>query len=158
MPQLTHRAALTPPEAENLERLWVEMATPFRRIPEAMTPEGEYLCWAPGTRAMNRAAWDVLARQTREYEQKINGISNYVGEVGKRLVLKLKPYKVLKFDSVYGEVFINLCRDEAGNVIVYKGGKKWEEGKLIQVKATIKEHKEREEIKQTIIQRPAEVA
>jgi hypothetical protein len=58
------------------------------------------------------------------------------------------------FEGVYGVSHINICRDEAGNVIVYKGSHGLEKGWRYVIKATVKAHDEREGVKQTIIARP----
>lgn len=80
--------------------------------------------------------------------------SNYVGEVGQRIEFSLTVEKVFEFDGFYGITFINICRDENNNVVVYKGSNGWEKGESVRCKATIKEHNEREGVKQTLISRP----
>lgn len=80
--------------------------------------------------------------------------SGHVGTVGARIELTLRCEKVFSFDSIYGTTFINICRDEAGNVIVYKGSNGFDEGETLRVKATIKEHGDRNGVAQTIISRP----
>ena len=56
----------------------------------------------------------------------------------------------------YGMTFINLCRDDDGNAVVYKGSNDLKyHGDKVTVKATIKAHDTREGVKQTIISRPA---
>ena len=80
--------------------------------------------------------------------------SNYVGEVGKRIEFVLTVERVFEFETMYGMTYINICRDVNNNVIVYKGSNGWEKGDLLCCKATIKEHSEREGVKQTLISRP----
>ena len=80
----------------------------------------------------------------------------HVGTVGERIVLDLTVEKVLSFDTQFGVVYINLCRDAEGNVVVYKGSNRWDVG-AIKVKATIKAHDKRDGVPQTLISRPNQV-
>lgn len=87
--------------------------------------------------------------------------SSHVGTVGERIELVLTVDKVLSYS--FGQwptitTYINLCKDQAGNMVVYKGSNAWEQGETIKVKATVKEHGERDGVKQTIIQRPKVLA
>lgn len=52
-------------------------------------------------------------------------------------------------------MYVHICRDEAGNTVVYKGKSIAAKGDTIVVKATIKAHGERDGEKQTVIARPA---
>jgi hypothetical protein len=61
---------------------------------------------------------------------------------------------VFSFEGQYGFTYINICKDAAGNVIVYKGSNNFEEGETLTVKATVKAHDERDGIAQTLIARP----
>jgi hypothetical protein len=81
--------------------------------------------------------------------------SRHLGAVGERRSFLVKVVATPKFEGQFGTVVINLCEDMQGNVVVYKGGKALgEKGQMINVKATIKAHGEREGVKQTIINRP----
>ena len=81
--------------------------------------------------------------------------SEWVGEVGKRIELTLNVNHVVTLCGEYGMTFINLCRDDFGNAVVYKGSNdlKFHADKVT-VKATIKAHETRDGVKQTIISRP----
>jgi hypothetical protein len=63
-----------------------------------------------------------------------------------------------QFDGVYGTTYIHILTEGEGNAVVYKGSKKLtgEKGETITFKATIKEHGERDGVKQTILSRPAQ--
>ncbi|MGI9142495.1 MAG: hypothetical protein ACR2IJ_04835 [Fluviibacter sp.] len=97
----------------------------------------------------------------------------HVGTVGARIDLTLTVEKVLEFDGRYGTTFINLCRDENGNVVVYKGSNTLQPlnpaftshedttqelylplPQVVRVKATVKAHDVRDGVPQTIISRP----
>lgn len=96
-----------------------------------------------------------VVRKLAEQDQR--NASQHVGKVGERVELEVICEKRLRFD--YGTfptitTFINLCRDRAGNRIVYKGSNGMSEGEWMKLKATIKEHGEREGELQTLIARP----
>ena len=82
----------------------------------------------------------------------------HVGVVGKREVFTLTLDRLVSLDGVYGTSYIHICHDDAGNKVVYKGTNLLtnEKGARFTVKATVKEHGERDGIKQTMISRPAE--
>jgi hypothetical protein len=84
--------------------------------------------------------------------------SAHVGTIGERRKFTVTVAAVIELVGQYGLSFINITKDEAGNVIVYKGTNAWTKGEQITVKATIKAHTERDGVKQTNISRPAAVA
>jgi len=83
--------------------------------------------------------------------------SKWIGEIKVRRDFTLTLNKLLDFDSQFGVCYIHLMTDtETGADVVYKGSKVLgEEGETFTVKATVKEHGERNGVKQTIISRPA---
>ena len=83
--------------------------------------------------------------------------SQHVGSVGERREFALKVERVFSFEGTYGVTFINVCRDAAGNVVVYKGSNGWERGEELRVKATVKAHEQRDGVAQTLIQRPTTI-
>ena len=85
------------------------------------------------------------------------GNSQHVGAVGERRDFTLTVKAVPSFDTAYGTMYVHICRDDAGNVVIYKGKEIAEKGQTITLKATIKAHGERGGEKQTIIARPANV-
>lgn len=92
-----------------------------------------------------RAAQQEVARAT----------SRHLGSVGERRSFLVKVVATPSFEGQFGTVVVNICEDMQGNVVVYKGHKVLgEKGSMINVKATIKAHGEREGVKQTIINRP----
>lgn len=106
-------------------------------------------------RALARAEERVAKAAERRAERvAADRNSQHVGAVGARVELTLRCEKVFSFDGFYGTTHINLCRDEANNVIVYKGSNSFEEGTTFRVKATIKAHEERDGVAQTLISRP----
>jgi hypothetical protein len=76
--------------------------------------------------------------------------------VGKREVFALTIQRVIPIEGQYGVSYIHILKDKADNVVIYKGTKVLgEAGEFVTVKATVKEHGEREGVKQTKIARPA---
>jgi hypothetical protein len=85
-----------------------------------------------------------------------NAGSQHVGTVAKREVFTLDIEWVKGFESAFGTLYIHGMKDAAGNIVIYKGATALgERGQQITVKATVKEHGEREGVKQTVISRPA---
>ena len=101
-------------------------------------------------------AAEIVDRQRELAEAAAN--CTHIGAVGKRAVFTLTLKKRLSFDGQYGTTYVHLMEDAAGNHVVHKGSCiSIEEGEEFTVKATVKEHGERDGIKQTILSRPAEV-
>ena len=84
-------------------------------------------------------------------------LSQHVGTVGERRAFSLTVKAVPSFETAFGTMYVHICRDEAGNTVIYKGKEIAEKGQTITLKATIKEHGERDGEKQTIIARPANI-
>ena len=83
--------------------------------------------------------------------------SQHIGTVGKREVFTLTINWVKYFEGAFGATYIHGLKDAAGNVVIYKGSKcLGEKGATVTVKATVKEHGDRDGVKQTIISRPVE--
>jgi|GEM_PF-2423592 len=122
---------------------------------------------------------DDWYRERAKVERKAQRIAadldkGHVGVVGQRQDFELTVQHVHTFErpgfGYYARVeivFIYIMRDAAGNIVVYKGtrdigaydehGYNWtaaKAGTRVTMKATVKEHGEREGVPQTIIQRP----
>lgn len=122
-----------------------------RKYPEAVDLEGVPHKW-DGTRAQNMAVWAEIFEQNRAHEA---ANSKHVGTVGGKLATKVTVSFVKGFSGYYGITWIHVMKDEKGNVLVYKGAKKLgEKNSVLAVTAKIKEHSEREDVKQTVIERP----
>jgi hypothetical protein len=84
--------------------------------------------------------------------------SQHVGTVGVREVFEVTVQWCKYFEGAFGATYIHGLKDAAGNVIIYKGSKcLGQKGYAAKIKATVKEHGERDGVKQTIITRPAAV-
>ena len=80
--------------------------------------------------------------------------SQHIGEVGQRIEIEASITFVKGFDGFYGVTFVNVLEDAAGNVFVYRGNELGDKGDQISLKATVKEHGEYNNVKQTVISRP----
>ena len=86
----------------------------------------------------------------------------HVGTVGERRDFELTVKFVTSFETQFGITNVIIMEDVDGNVVVYKGagslynaaGRDAIKGDKVVVKATIKEHGERDGVKQTMIARP----
>jgi len=67
------------------------------------------------------------------------------------------------FDTDFGYLYIHKFRDQSGNVVVWKSGSDTDtltpdqhelvEGETVEIKATVKEHSEYRDVKQTVVNR-----
>lgn len=103
-----------------------------------------------------RAKEERAARYAAAVQRKRDE-SAHIGQVGDRVELTLKVVHTISFHiSKYPLIIttINICETPEGLSVVYKGANEWQKGATIRVKATVKEHGERDGRKQTLIQRP----
>ena len=151
----TFRAGEYLPNEESLDPMSAAMRMPLgsTNYPTAKDPvTGEIHTWE-GTKGQCRAVWAELINQTRQYDAEK---SQWIGQVGNRQSFGDLVITFCKgFHGYYGVTFINVLKDAAGNVIVCKGTKKLgARGDRVKLTATIKQHGEREGVKQTIVNRP----
>lgn len=96
----------------------------------------------------------------------------HVGELGKRIRFDLNVVYTHAYDGYYGMTYINIMKDDDGNIVVYKGGKNFarveafDDGgffagfkpvKRVIFNAKVEEHGERDGVKQTIVKRPTKI-
>jgi hypothetical protein len=82
-------------------------------------------------------------------------LSNWIGTVGERRNFTVTIRNVIVIDGTYGYSYLHIMHDADGNSVIYKGTNVLgEKGATVTVKATIKEHGERDGVKQTKISRP----
>jgi hypothetical protein len=93
--------------------------------------------------------------ERREQErQAASDASNYVGDVGQRLSFKVEEARLLSsWDGMYGKTWLYRFKDEDGNELIWYASKLCEARNGSTIKATVKDHKERDGVKQTIITR-----
>jgi len=82
--------------------------------------------------------------------------SQFLGTVGEKITMVLTCVHVVSMESNYGSLFLNICKDDAGNTVIYKGNAQGFplKGETATVKATVKMHDLFAGVKQTLIQRP----
>ncbi len=118
--------------------------------------------WGSLTEGQTKAVLGMIARA----EAKVAGFaakraeeaaaSQWIGTVGQRRDFTLTIRHIVEMEGIYGTSYLHILNDDAGNVVIYKGTKLLgDRGERLTVKATIKEHGEREGVKQTKIARPA---
>jgi len=86
----------------------------------------------------------------------VNAESEFVGVEGDKMTLTITVEKIVTlYSDLYGATYLHLCRDQDGNVIVYKGTAQiGAPGDINTIKATVKAHQIYNGVRQTIIQRP----
>lgn len=117
--------------------------------------------WGGLTEKQNDAALAMIARG----EERVAGYaakraeeaatSNWIGTVGERRNFTVTIRNVIVIDGIYGASYLHIMHDADGNSVIYKGTNVLgERNATVTVKATIKEHGERDGVKQTKISRP----
>jgi hypothetical protein len=82
--------------------------------------------------------------------------SGWIGTVGERRDFTVTIRHIHTMEGQFGTSFLHILNDAQGNVVIYKGTKLLgDKGETLTVKATVKEHGERDGVKQTKIARPA---
>lgn len=100
-----------------------------------------------------------LARLEKEREREAakeaeRSSSEYVGQIGQRIIIEVAEMALLtSWETQYGTSYLYKFVDKAGNTLVWFASKTMAQASKI--KATIKEHSERDGVKQTIITRCA---
>jgi hypothetical protein len=132
-----------------------------RRRPTATDLSGKIHTW-DGTRAQEVAVWRELLEQHKTY---MAAKSTWIATEGDKVTLELIIDHITSYDTMYGTTFVSIMRDKDFNVVIYKGKKlrtgpnpyldrDFEKGDKIKLAAKVKSHKIREDVKQTIIERP----
>lgn len=108
-------------------------------------------------KALARAEqWEVERQKKLELRRAEDAASEHVGTVGERQTFHLNCFKRIELDGRYGVSYLHLCKDQNGNVVVYRGTQMWREG-AVRVSATVKSHEVRDGVRQTLIGRPKKV-
>ena len=78
----------------------------------------------------------------------------YVGEVGQKLtILAEKAKLVTSWDGYYGTTWLYSFTDASGNVFIWKSSRCIEVKDGMKLKGSVKEHREYDGIKQTVMTR-----
>ena len=112
-----------------------------------------YFAFAPV--AYERYLKRIEEQKRREAEKDAMGaLSEYVGTIGERTDFAVKECKLLTtFDSDFGTTFLYRFIDKADNVLIWFASTTIETEGVSQIKATVKNHTERDGVKQTIVNR-----
>jgi hypothetical protein len=94
----------------------------------------------------------ALDRELVRKEQ--NAVSQHAGTVGERIEFTGTITFTTQFQGAFGTVYVTGICDDAGNIFIQKGKYLGYKGERLIVTATVKEHGERDGVKQTIITRP----
>lgn len=99
---------------------------------------------------------DMIEKKEKEKEEKSE--SNYFGEIGKREEFTLTVIRKSYIDTQFGMTTLHQFKDHNGNIATwFSSNKEFEEGETITIKATVKDHKEYKDQKQTVLTRCTEV-
>ena len=105
-------------------------------------------------------AWKDYQRKLEEQRQReaeaeaARKSSGYVGEIGQRLTVNVMEAKyITSWESMYGLTHLYRFVDADGNVFVWFSSKMIDEAEVKSLKGTVKEHSERDGIKQTVLTR-----
>ena len=105
--------------------------------------------------AMIRRAEERVAGWAKKRAEE-GAASGWIGTVGERRDFALTIRHIVEMEGQYGMSYLHILNDAQGNVVIYKGTKLLgDAGEFLTIKATVKEHGEREGVKQTKIARPA---
>ena len=108
------------------------------------------------SRAARRAEWADKQAATNANRQHLGTIGQKITlTLTLRKIIELEGMKFSRYDS--GITFLHILEDENQNVVIYKGTAAAfaiDEGQTVTITATVKEHGVRNEVKQTVIQRP----
>jgi hypothetical protein len=88
-----------------------------------------------------------------------NKVNEYIGEVGERIVFNgLRIVREYVSEGNYGSTFITTMEDPEGRSVVWFASKRVGDiGEVVNLKGTIREHKEFKDVKQTVITRATKV-
>lgn len=147
---MTFRAGEFLPMEENEDYIGSAMGV-VRKFPQGKDAvTGEVYRWE-GTRAQNREVWSLLIAQSKAFDA---ANSDHIGSVGSKVTLTVHIGHIHAYEGFYGLQYIHIMKS-GKDVVIYKGAKKLaDKGATITLTATVKEHGVRDDVKQTVVQRP----
>lgn len=99
---------------------------------------------------------DMIEKKERIKKERKN--SEYFGEVGERGEFILTVINKRGFSTQFGWTTLHIFKDQDDNIATwFSSNKEFEEGETVTIKATVKEHREYEGTKQTVLTRCNEV-
>ena len=96
-----------------------------------------------------------IIKEQKATLQKQELISGYVGSIGQKIQIELKFVACHSFETQWGTTDILKFLDHEGNVFIWKTAtcQELEQGQLVKIKGTIKDHAEYAGARQTILTR-----
>ncbi len=95
-----------------------------------------------------------LIRQWEEEKQAERSASEYIGKVGQRITVELSDVKLItSWETQYGYTRLYKMTDKTGNILIWKTSTWFDQDMPHKIKATVKEHSERDGVKQTVVSR-----
>ena len=109
-----------------------------------------FLAYAPlGVKRYEEKMKKIAERDAQKQKERS---SEWIGEVGKRLVIDLNEMNLLtSWENAWGYTYLYKMVDNNGNVMVWYSSKAVDE--MSKIKATVKDHTERDGVKQTVLTR-----
>jgi len=98
--------------------------------------------------------YEILKEQ-RETAKKQELLSDYFGSIGEKIQIELTYVNSYSFETQWGMSHINKFLDQNGNIFIWKSSNsvRVNQGQLVKIKGTIKDHSEYAGAKQTILTR-----
>jgi hypothetical protein len=104
---------------------------------------------------MDRLFAQIDGRSAKAAERAVEAsTSQWIGTIGERITIEGTISFTTSYDTAYGTTYVTGIKDAAGNVYIQKGVPLGRRDDEVTIKATVKDHSEREGVKQTIITRP----
>ena len=92
--------------------------------------------------------------ERRRAEQAAETVSQHIGEIGQRITLTAATAKLLtSWEGVYGTTYLYKFTDEQSNVYIWYASRGIETRDGMTLKGTVKDHNERDGVKQTVLTR-----
>lgn len=112
-----------------------------------------YMAYAP----IDYAKYIEMVEEQRQREAEAEAArksSNYIGEIGKRITIDVMEAKyITSWETMYGMTHLYKFLDADGNVFVWFASSMIDEAEVKSLKGTVKDHTERNGIKQTVLTR-----
>jgi len=146
MPFGKHKGLAIPDMNDGYVKFWVQQSAESRA--------GAALIQAFTDLANDRGLFDLWEKQDAAIAAK-KAASNFVGHPKERRDFILTIKKVIEVNGYYGTSSLYICEDDNENAFIYIGNAVFgEEGETLECMATIKTHKIRDGVNQTVITRP----
>ena len=84
--------------------------------------------------------------------------SNHFGTVGDRIEIDVTLEKVISGEGAYGTWYLSIMKTASGDAVIWWNSLAIAEGESVRIRATIKAHDERDDVKQTVIARAKVIA